>query len=219
MRLLFFLFLTGFIASCRQGEQNTNTPKEKLGHEARFTTFTIENYRAVVIKCDQGRLELTVRQYEIPKMEIHKTYQKYVKLEPRNDTLFIYTEGTPKNAEQVKIRKSINLYLPDLAYLESDISQITVFDYDSPEMKILNRSNALRLYNCRIRDMAIDNTGLCNVYLDSNNYFENLSVSLNEDSHYNSHANVLNLFTLKAKNLDKANFTHLPQNGFRWIKD
>ncbi len=218
MKVFHLLLLTLLLDACQNGERNNPAKKERLDHEARFTSFSIDNYKSVVIKCDLGRMKLTARQYEVPKIEIHKTYQKYVRLEPANDTLFVYINGTPRNTGQVKVQKYINLYLPELRYLESDVSQITIQNYESRDMRIVNHSNGLRLYNCRIQNLSIENTGLNNIHLDGNNYFEQLFVDLNEDTHFNSEAMVLKNFTLKAASMENASFSNIPPDGFHWIK-
>lgn len=217
-RILSYLLLTLTIA-CQSGERNSNTPKKKLDHEARFTEFSIDDYAAVVIKCDLGRLNLNVRQYAVPKLEIHKTYQKYVRLEPSNDTLYIFTENTPRSTDQVKIHKYINLYLPNMSYLETDVSQITIQNYETERMSIVNRGNGLRLFNCKIKDLDLQIAENSNVQLDGNNYFDDLYVKLDENSHYNGHGMVLKKFVLETKSLKNTNFSNLPPDGFQWIKD
>jgi len=75
------------------------------------------------------------------------------------------------------------------------------------------------LYNCKIQNLKIDNNGISNVQLDMNNYFETLNVSMNEKSHYNSTALVLEKLTLKKKSLDNTSFKNISKNGFRWIRN
>jgi hypothetical protein len=219
MRITFLFIFSLMLASCWNGEKNTNTPKQKLTPQHRYTEFTTDNYTAVVLKCDVGRLKLNIYQYANPKIEIHKTYQKYVKLVPENDTLFIYVSGTPKSTEQVKIHKNINLYLPDLSYLESEVSQITVHNYAVPKLKIVNKSNALRLYNCKIRELTVSNKGLCNIHFDGNNHFDKVQVTLNSKSYFTSYAQILTSLTLKTPSLQNTRFTNLPSDGFFWIKE
>lgn len=218
--LLVFLFIPFvWLPSCNLNNNNGEVKKSKARLDVPFTKFNLENYRAFVIKCDLGRLKLNIRQYQFPRMEVHKTYQKYVRLEPKGDTLFIYTENTPRNTEEQRVNKMINLYLPSLDYLGSNASQIVLRDFDDRQMKILNNNNALRLYNCKIQKLDIVNEGSCNVQLDGNNYFEDLVVKLNEESYYNSQAIVLKNFVLETKSLKNTNFSNLPSDGFRWIKN
>ena len=220
MKLSFLssLFLISLLA-CKPERKETKTREPRLSHEARFTTFNIENISAVKIDCDLGRLKLTVRQYEHPKMEVHKTYQKYVRFELKEDTLNIITQNTPRNSEALETLKYINLFLPKLNYLETNVSRITLESFDTPGLSIINNSSALRLYDCRIKSLRIHNQGLSNVQLDANNFIETLYLKNNYKSYLNSDAMVLKNFTLESQTLDKANFTNLPENGFVWKKN
>jgi hypothetical protein len=220
--ILFQAFIsvyTLFLTSCGPRPTLEDHPKTKGHLTEPFTEFDLPNYKAVVVKCDLGWLRLNILQYSHPKIEIHKTYQKYVHLEPKNDTLFVYIEKTPRSTEQLTINKTINLYIPHLAYLKSNSSKIVLKDYDEKNLEIANLNNSLRLYNCKIQNLKIDNNGISNVQLDMNNYFETLNVSMNEKSHYNSTALVLEKFTLKKKSLDNTSFKNISKNGFRWIRN
>lgn len=219
-QLALLIALIPILWSCSKGREDTSNIKEpRLSHEARFTTFNIEDFSAVKINCDLGRLKLALRQYEHPKMEVHKSYQKYVRFEPMGDTLIIYTENTPRRSEGGEVKKYINLFLPDLRYLESSVSRVTIESFDTPEMSIVNNSSALRLYNCRIKDLRIENKGLSNIQLDGNNFTETIYLKNNEKSILNSDAMVLKTFTLESQTLDNSNFTNIPENGFIWKKD
>lgn len=213
---LFLLILS--LQACGRLEQPETGQKPPVKLVEPYTKFDLEDIKAVVIKCDLGRMKVNIRQYIKPSIEIHKTYQKYVHLEPREDTLYIYTDKTPRTTDELRVRKNINLFLPSLKYIRSNVSQIIMADFEQRDMTIENNSNALRLYNCRIQNLDILNKGLCNIQLDGNNYFESLAVKLNEESYYNSDAMVLKGFTLETKSLEHINFTNLPENGFNWIK-
>ncbi len=191
--------------------------KTKLDHQYRFTTFNVDDYSAIKLYCDVGRVKVRIRQYEHPKVEIHKTYQKYVRFEPSGDTLMIHIENTPKNSKE-DVKKYINFFLPNLRYLESEVGQIVLENFIERKMFILNHSNSLRLLNCKIQDLTIENEGINNIQLDSDNYFDDLYVGLNTKSYYNSDAMVLKNFTIKVPNLDHATFQNIPPQGFKWLK-
>ncbi|WP_304235085.1 GIN domain-containing protein [Jiulongibacter sediminis] len=213
------LVFSVFFWSCSPKSKETSTREPRLSHEARFTTFNIEDFSAIKINVDLGRLKLTLRQYDHPKMEVHKSYQKYVRFEPKGDTLRIYTENTPKSTEDLEVKKYINLFLPKLNYLETSVSRVTLESFDTPRLSVVNNSSALRLYDCRIKDLRIENQGLSNIQLDGNNYVDTIYLKNNEKSHLNSNAMVLKTFTLESKTLDNLNFTNVPENGFIWRKD
>lgn len=215
--VLILSILSLYACGRREPSEFVKKPPVKLTEP--YTKFDLSDTKAVVIRCDLGRMKLNMRQYSKPSIEIHKTYQKYVHLEPKGDTLFIYTDKTPRETEELRVRKNINLFLPHLNYIKSNVSQVIMADFEEREMTIENRSNALRLYNCKIQNLEIINKGLCNIQLDGNNYFESLKVKLNQKSYYNSDAMVLKDFTLETKSLEHTHFTNLPQNGFHWIKN
>ncbi len=184
-----------------------------------YNTFETEPYKAVVIKCDIGRLKLNVMPYASHKLEIHKSYQKYVHFDPRGDTLFIYTQNTPKKDSEIKVNKTINIYCPSLNYLESNSSKVLIKNFSESQLKVVNKGSSLRLTNSAIKDLEIVNKGLSNVYLSIDNVIESLHVKLNSKSQYHSRAIVTKTFSLEAKSLDNANFLNTRNNDFNWIRD
>jgi len=49
-----------------------------------FSVFATDTYKAaIIVKCDLGRLNLNLMPCNTPKIEIHKSYLKYVYLETK----------------------------------------------------------------------------------------------------------------------------------------
>ena len=213
------IFIIHTLYSCGPRPSLEDFPKNKGKLAQPFTIFKLTDFKAIVVKCDLGWLSLNIIQYQYPKIEIHKTYQKYVHLEPRNDTLFIYTENTPRETETLAIHKSINIYVPNLKYIKSNSSKVVLKDIYSHDLRIHNIDNSMRLYNCTIRDLNIYSKGISIVQIDKNNYFETLKVKMNEKSHFNTSAKVLKSLTLEKKTLENTNFRNLPENGFHWLRN
>ncbi len=216
--LLLLLATSGllFLNACSENKKEENKKDET---EAKFAKFTIPEFKHLVVNCDRGRLKLIIHQYEFPRIEIHKSYQKYVNFEPKGDTLYIHTLNTPPNTKEQVTSKVINLYIPQMEYIEANISQITFMNFDSPIIRSVNKNNALRFYNCRVENLNIDAWDQSNILLDANNYFENIKLKIADDSFYSSSAMVLGNLEINATNLKNINFKNLPPNGFKWNKE
>jgi hypothetical protein len=208
-----------FLTACRSSPQLEDYPKSKAKLTEPFTAFNLATYKAVVVSCDLGLLRLNVLPYSFPKIEIHKTYQKYVSLEPRNDTLFIFTRNTPRKTEEFSINKTINLFSPGLNFIKTNSTQLVIKDFEEKELQIENLDNSLRMVNCKIQNLSMINKGISNIQLDPSNYFETLLVKSNEKSYFNSTAQILGKFTLIKKTLDNTTFKNTPKNSFQWIKN
>lgn len=217
MKYLSVLFLI-FVFGCSAPQEENKKDTRKLPHELRFTTFNLDPYKYVKVDCDKGRLKLHLRQYEYPKMEIHKSYQKYVRFNVKNDTLFIQTFNTPRNAKEVGIAKNINLYVPTLEYLDTKVSRVIVESMLLEKLKVINQSSSFRLYDSVIKNMNMTNEGTSNIQLDANNVVNKLYIKNNTKSIASTQAIIETSFTLESKDLLKANFKNIPPNGFHWIK-
>jgi hypothetical protein len=194
-------------------------PKKRGILAEQFTQFDIAELKVVVVKCDLGWHSLNIIQYQYPKIEIHKTYQKYVHLDIRNDTLFVFTENTPIETENLSIHKAINIYAPNLSSVSCYSSKVVLKDMNSKLITIDNLDNSLRLYNCKIQNLIVNAKGTSTVQLYNNNYFKKLQAKMNVKSYFNSSVNVLRSFTLTKKTLDNTSFHYRPEKGFHWVRN
>ncbi|MGR3810093.1 hypothetical protein [Jiulongibacter sp. NS-SX5] len=218
MKQLFYLFLSSiFLFSCSYSEPEEKSPVFKPSRDAQFSTFQIDSVKAVIVDCDLGRLKISIHQYPNPKIEIHNTYQKYVRLEPKGDTLKIVTLNTPKKSENPDLKKEINLYIPNLEYLNTNISQVTFRTFDAKNLKVVNQSSALRFYDSRIENLDLTNLGRSNIQLDENNIFNTIYFRNNSKSQLTSAAEILSELSVEAEDLERINFKSF-RGQFNWIK-
>jgi hypothetical protein len=218
MKILSFFSLL-FLFSCTQAESNTTERKVKgvrnIGINS-FVKFDFENPKAVIMNCAKGRVKARIRYYDKAVVEVHKSFLKFVNFETKGDTLFIYTKSWPNNDRNIE--KQINIYLPDLEYIETGLTDFIFSGFNSNELKVSSNNTALRYTNCKIKDLDIHMLNRSNLYVNSNCTFDNVKIKREPECVLTFFGNVNEAFTLHSKDLESFKLKNVPEDIITWIQ-
>lgn len=213
------------IISCGQkdAKQKQNDTKQEFEIKGvkeikadNYRKFDFENPKAIIVKCEKGRVKTRIRYYEKTAVEVHKSFLKYVDFEPKGDTLIINVRKWPSG--DTEVQKLINIYLPDLEYLETNLVSMTILDFNTKNLIVKSISSAYRFSTSKIENLEIHPTKSSNVYIDGYCKVNSINTSLDPSSMLSSYAIVSKSFNIKAKSLDKLIIQNVPSRIFTWEK-
>ncbi len=218
INLLIVLLVSAGLFACKsEGAQGNEESKNEKQAPA-YKVYKVPGFNHLVVDCDRGRMNLSIYAYTEPRIEIHESYQKFVQYKFRSDTLIIHTHNTPSKTKMPALSKTINIYIPSLKSLDLEISQAFLKGFDLDYLHCKNDNNALRIFDCRIKNLEIVNNNRSSILLDKNNRFRTVSLVSDPESGFSTYAQIEQSLSIQKANLTYINFKNVPKNGFYWQK-
>lgn len=213
------LFSLLFLLSCDLSKNEKQKQEKSLSNDVGFdyyTKFDFGNPKAIVMNCQKGRVKARIKYYETTAVEVHKSFLKYVNFEPKGDTLFINTTNWP--SENKGIKKQINIYLPDLDYLETQLTSFTILGFNTHKLEVKSENAAFRLSQCKIENFKITVNERSNMYVDSYCAVDFVDANCDKSSLLSFYGHVYKDFKLKCPNLDNIRLGNVHSSIFKWTK-
>lgn len=218
MKIL-FLFSLLFMLSCSEATEELSENKSSVVKEIgldNYVKLDFENPKAIVMNCAKGRVHARLNYYESTAVEVHKSFLKYVDFEPKGDTLFINTKKWPSSDKT--ITKQINIYLPDLAYLETQLTSFTFLTFNTHDLKIKSENAAFRFSKCNVENLTLDLSDRSNMYIDSYCIFDTIDATIGKNSLLSAYGHVNKNFKFRSPSLDNLRLGNVPSSIFKWTK-
>lgn len=173
---------------------------DTLIQPAHYKRFPSQPFKHIILESELGPVKVFIEQKPQHSIMFHETYQKYVNISYKGDTLILHTIKTPKSTKESPIFKQIYIDAPELNYYSGEASQTTFSRLNKSPLKVDSRSSYIRFYSCKIDQLALTTDNSCTYLLEDNCSFINIKANINENSRFTCYSYIDNDLILKAKN-------------------